>query len=124
MQPKMRVVASALTATMAAVWMTGCSNTTEANADYAEICQDPKTNKRLNDSDCQGSNGRSRGHWSYIPIAAGSRVIPKIGESVPGDATSVRPAGSTSTRVSSKGGSYAKSGTGHGGFGGKAGGGS
>lgn len=141
MERTQKVVVSAITATMAAMWLTGCSpSVDEAGADYAEICQDA-TGKRVDDDQCRltaspmpSSSGHGRGvyagshgyvgpHWVYMPISSGGRV-PAVGEHISSEARSSRPAGSTSTRVARGGGSYSKGGSSHGGFGGKSGGGS
>ncbi len=101
--------------------LTGCGEGAGVNSDYAKICRDNSTQKRLPDDDCNNHGGHAG--WYYLPLS-GSRAtkVPAVGKSVSGG-TDTLPAGkSAKSGFSSKGSSVSKGGFGgsgeHGGFGG------
>lgn len=108
-------VATAITATMAVTWMTGCgAPQNEADADYAQVCVDPETNQRVDDDRCDDDTHHSSAApiWWYMPISSGSYGrMPAVGESVPNTALKSKPATGKTTTISKAGGSYAKAGS-------------
>lgn len=120
-----RVVTSAITATMAAAWMTGltgCSMINDTDADYVSVCKDPATGKRIEDDKCpRDRNAHYAGtgpHWVYMPIGSGGASAPRVGDSVPSGYSATKPATGKVTTAGRSGGSFAKGGgTSHGGVG-------
>lgn len=101
--------------------LTGCGQGSGVKEDYAKICRDNSTAKRLPDDDCNNHGGHAG--WYYIPISSSrSTRIPAVGDDVSGGRSSL-PSGSTAkSGISSKGTSVSKGGFGgsgeRGGFGG------
>ncbi len=119
-----RAISLGITALMA-VTLTGCSaSTTEVDADYAKVCRDQNTQQRVEDSECSSSGSRTSGShfgWYYLALNGG-KSVPRVGSTLSGG-TATLPSGSKAQTVSSKGGTYGKSGTvSRGGFGSKGGG--
>jgi hypothetical protein len=109
-------VVAALAATL-----TGCGEGSGVNPDYAQICRDNSTAKRLPDGDCNNHAGGAG--WYFLPLAnRGNTAVPAVGQKTSGGVSSL-PAGKTgATGVSSKGGAVSRGGFGgsgsEGGFGG------
>ncbi len=101
--------------------LTGCGEGSGVDADYAKICRDNATQKRLPDDDCNNHGGTAG--WYYLPVSSNrSTTVPAVGEKVSGGTSSL-PSGKTAkSGISSRGSSVSKGGFGgsgeHGGFGG------
>ncbi|AOX67880.1 tRNA-dihydrouridine synthase [Curtobacterium sp. MCBA15_013] len=115
-----RVVSIGVVAALAAS-LTGCGEGSGVDSDYAKICRDNSTQKRLPDDDCNNHGGHAG--WYYLPLS-GSRAtkVPAVGDAVSGGTASL-PSGKTAeSGISSRGSSVTKGGFGgsgeHGGFGG------
>ncbi|MDM7886703.1 MULTISPECIES: tRNA-dihydrouridine synthase [Curtobacterium] len=115
-----RAVSIGVVAALAAS-LTGCGQGAGVNADYAKICRDNSTQKRLPDDDCNNHGGHAG--WYYLPVSSSrSTRVPAVGERASGGTTSL-PSGKTAkSGLSSRGSSVSKGGFGgsgeHGGFGG------
>jgi len=83
-------VVAALAATL-----TGCGQGTNVSDDYAQICRDNATEKRLPDDDCNNHGGSA--HWYYLPLGSSGRAVPAVGQPVAGGADSL-PSGKTAAR--------------------------
>ncbi|MBT2502316.1 tRNA-dihydrouridine synthase [Curtobacterium sp. ISL-83] len=115
-----RVVSIGVVAALAAS-LTGCGEGAGVGADYAKICRDNSTQKRLPDNDCNNHGGHAG--WYYLHVGGNrSTKIPAVGRTVSGGVTTL-PSGKTAkSGISSRGSSVSKGGFGgsgeHGGFGG------
>jgi len=115
-----RAVSIGVVAALAAS-LTGCGQGSGVNADYAKICRDNSTQKRLPDDDCNNHGGHAG--WYYLPVSSSrSTRVPAVGAQASGGTTSL-PSGKTAeSGLSSRGSSVSKGGFGgsgeHGGFGG------
>ncbi|MBO9047431.1 tRNA-dihydrouridine synthase [Curtobacterium flaccumfaciens pv. flaccumfaciens] len=115
-----RVVSIGVVAALAAS-LTGCGEGAGVDSDFAKICRDNATEKRLPDDDCNNHGGHAG--WYFLPLFADRATrVPGVGDAVSGG-TSALPAGKTAKAgVSSRGSSVTKGGFGgaggHGGFGG------
>lgn len=100
-------VAIGVTAVLAAA-MTGCSAVdtgTDVKSDYAQVCKDSSTNKRLPDDQCNERSSPSAA-WYFLPMYHGANShVPAVGQPLAGGETS-KPAGATSKPVSDKGGTF------------------
>ena len=118
-------LALGVTSILASALLTGCSpNGDVIDADYAKVCRDNQSNQRVEDTNCNSSNGRAGGHygWYFLPMGSSgsttNRSIPGVGQPLSGGTDSI-PSGATSkSGVSSKGSSSVS----RGGFGGSVGG--
>lgn len=118
-----------------AAGLTGCDASAlgaDVGKDYAQVCVDKATQKRLEDQKCKEDGGGSHAHgWTYIPLYRGAASqVPPVGSALtqkgalttlPKDrsATTVPSAGGDFRSVKSANGKY---GTVRGGFGYKGGG--
>ncbi|QSB24670.1 tRNA-dihydrouridine synthase [Curtobacterium sp. 24E2] len=115
-----RVVSIGVVAALAAS-LTGCGEGAGVDSDYAKICRDNSTQKRLPDDDCNNHGGHAG--WYYLPIGSNRATkVPAVGDTASGG-TSTLPSGkSAKSGISSRGSSVTKGGFGgsgeHGGFGG------
>lgn len=94
--------------------LSGCSS----SPDYAGVCVDKSTNKRVSDRDCNGS-GTSGGAHGWYYVRSGTKA-PAVGSSASGGSFS-EPSGTFAKGgVSAKGGTIARGGFGggHSSFGG------
>jgi hypothetical protein len=100
--------------------LTGCGEGSGVKADYAKICRDNSTQKRLPDDDCNNHGGAAG--WYYFPVRASGTRVPAVGKTATGGVTSLPAGKSAESGVSSKGGSVSRGGFGgsgeKGGFGG------
>lgn len=92
------------------------SSISNSEKEYAEICYDPASGQRLENDQCEESNGSSGGSGvsssrgsTYWISYSNSAKLPKVGEQVSGG-SSTRPSDGTIFRnLSSEGGSFADS---------------
>lgn len=119
-------VALGVTALLASAVLTGCSPSGDViDADYAKVCQEKTTEKRVEDDKCS-EEGRSSGHagWYFFPMGGSgsttSHSIPAVGSKLSGGTTSIPSNASSKSGVSSKGSTSVS----RGGFGGSVKGGS
>lgn len=104
-----RTVTVGVVAALAAT-LTGCGQGTNVSDDYAQICRDNSTEKRLPDDDCNNHGGSA--HWYYLPLGSSSRTIPAVGQPATGGSDSL-PSGKTAARgISSDGDSVSRGGFG------------
>ncbi|OZD30941.1 tRNA-dihydrouridine synthase [Rhodococcus sp. 06-1477-1B] len=104
-----RTVTVGVVAALAAT-LTGCGQGTNVSDDYAQICRDNSTEKRLPDDDCNNHGGSA--HWYYLPLGSSSRTVPAVGQPATGGADSL-PSGKTAARgISSDGASVSRGGFG------------
>ena len=116
------LIALGLSGLLASVLLTGCSPDGEVvDADYAQVCQDRKTESRVDDDKCS-DQGRSSGAygWYFFNINSGSsKNVTAVGSRLTGGSTTAPSSGSVKSGVAPKGGTVSR-----GGFGGSAKGGS
>ncbi|BFM23412.1 hypothetical protein QE430_002196 [Microbacterium testaceum] len=104
-----RTVTVGVVAALAAS-LTGCGQGSNVSEDYAQICRDNSTEKRLPDDDCNNHGGSA--HWYYLPIGSSSRTVPAVGQPTTGGVDSL-PSGKTAARgISSEGASVSRGGFG------------
>ncbi|MCC3292377.1 tRNA-dihydrouridine synthase [Arthrobacter sp. zg-Y1110] len=119
-----------VTALLASAVLTGCSPSGDViDADYAKVCQEKTTEKRVEDDKCS-EEGRSSGYagWYFFPMGSSSsgksHSIPAVGSKLTGGSTSIPDKATSKSGVSDKGsskvtrggfGGGAKGGGGHGG---------
>ncbi|WP_279366968.1 tRNA-dihydrouridine synthase [Microbacterium testaceum] len=104
-----RTVTVGVVAALAAT-LTGCGQGTNVSDDYAQICRDNSTQKRLPDDDCNNHGGSA--HWYYLPLGSSSRTVPAVGQPATGGSDSL-PSGKTAARgISSDGDSVSRGGFG------------
>jgi len=104
-----RTVTVGVVAALAAT-LTGCGQGTNVSDDYAQICRDNSTEKRLPDDDCNNHGGSA--HWYYLPLGSGSRTVPAVGQPATGGSDNL-PSGKTAARgISSDGDSVSRGGFG------------
>jgi len=104
-----RTVTVGVVAALAAT-LTGCGQGTNVSDDYAQICRDNSTEKRLPDDDCNNHGGSA--HWYYLPLGSSSRSVPAVGQPATGGSDSL-PSGKTAARgISSDGDSVSRGGFG------------
>ncbi|KQM37045.1 MULTISPECIES: hypothetical protein [unclassified Microbacterium] len=104
-----RTVTVGVVAALAAT-LTGCGQGTNVSDDYAQICRDNATEKRLPDDDCNNHGGSA--HWYYLPLGSSSRTVPAVGQPATGGSDSL-PSGKTAARgISSDGDSVSRGGFG------------
>lgn len=104
-----RTVTVGVVAALAAT-LTGCGQGTNVSDDYAQICRDNSTEKRLPDDDCNNHGGNA--HWYYLPLGSSSRTVPAVGQPATGGSDSI-PSGKTAARgISSDGDSVSRGGFG------------
>lgn len=104
-----RTVTVGVVAALAAT-LTGCGQGTNVSDDYAQICRDNSTEKRLPDDDCNNHGGSA--HWYYLPLGSSSRTVPAVGQQATGGSDSL-PSGKTAARgISSDGDSVSRGGFG------------
>ncbi|MDQ1113796.1 hypothetical protein QE418_003244 [Microbacterium testaceum] len=104
-----RTVTVGVVAALAAT-LTGCGQGTNVSDDYAQICRDNSTEKRLPDDDCNNHGGSA--HWYYLPLGSSSRTVPAVGQPATGGSDSI-PSGKTAARgISSDGDSVSRGGFG------------
>ena len=114
------VVSIGVVAALAAS-LTGCGQGSGVKEDYAQICRDNSTQKRLPDDDCNNHGGHAG--WYYFPLLArGATRVPAVGAKATGGVDAL-PSGKTAkSGLSSRGGAVSKGGFGgsgsKGGFGG------
>lgn len=114
------VVSIGVVAALAAS-LTGCGEGAGVKEDYAQICRDNTTQKRLPDGDCNNHGGHAG--WYYFPLSGRtSTKVPAVGDQATGGVATL-PSGKTAkSGLSSRGGSVSKGGFGgsgsKGGFGG------
>ncbi|KIA72685.1 hypothetical protein ANMWB30_24530 [Arthrobacter sp. MWB30] len=106
--------------------LTGCTPDGDViDADYAQLCQDTKTQERVDDSKCS-DEGRSGGYygWYFLPMGSSgsttARSIPAVGSKLTDGVTSIPEGASSKAGAPAKGSSAVS----RGGFGGSAKGGS
>jgi hypothetical protein len=119
-------VALGVSALLASAVLTGCTPDGEViDADYAQLCQDTKTQDRVEDSKCsdQGRDSTYYG-WYFLPLGTvGSNTthsIPAVGTKLSGGVTTIPQGATSKTGAPVKGTSSVS----RGGFGGSAKGGS
>ncbi|WP_295845347.1 tRNA-dihydrouridine synthase [uncultured Microbacterium sp.] len=104
-----RTVTVGVVAALAAT-LTGCGQGTNVSDDYAQICRDNSTEKRLPDDDCNNHGGSA--HWYYLPLGSSGRTVPAVGQPATGGSDSL-PSGKTAARgISSDGDSVSRGGFG------------
>jgi len=104
-----RTVTVGVVAALAAT-LTGCGQGTNVSDDYAQICRDNATEKRLPDDDCNNHGGSA--HWYYLPLGSSGRTVPAVGQPATGGSDSL-PSGKTAARgISSDGDSVSRGGFG------------
>lgn len=104
-----RTVTVGVVAALAAS-LTGCGQGSNVSEDYAQICRDNATEKRLPDDDCN-NHGGSAG-WYYYALGSNSRTVPAVGQTATGG-TDTLPSGKTAARgISSDGASVSRGGFG------------
>lgn len=115
-----------VTALLASAVLTGCTPSGDViDADYAKVCQEKKTEKRVEDDKCS-EEGRSSGStgWYFFPMGSSSsgktHSVPAVGSKLSGGTTSIPDKATSKSGVSDKGSSKVT----RGGFGGGAKGGS
>lgn len=98
-----------VTALLASAVLTGCSPSGDViDADYAKVCQDKTSEKRVEDDKCS-EEGRSSGHagWYFFPMGTSgstkSHSIPAVGSKLTGGKTSIPSNASSKSGVDSKG---------------------
>lgn len=95
--------------------ITGCTPSGETiDADYAQVCQDKKTEQRVEDNHCS-EEGRAGGYysWYFYQTQGGSTsTVPGIGTKLSGGTTSLPAGKSAKSGVSSKGGTVVRGGFG------------
>lgn len=98
-----------VTALLASAVLTGCSPSGDViDADYAKVCQDKKTEKRVEDDKCS-EEGRSSGYagWYFFPMGTSSSTkshsIPSVGSKLSGGTVSIPEKASAKAGVSDKG---------------------
>lgn len=125
-QRQSSTVALGVSALLASAVLTGCTpDGNVIDADYAQLCQDKKTQERVDDSKCsEAGRGGSYYGWYFLPMGAAdsgsTRSIPAVGSKLSGGATTI-PQGATAKTGAPVKGSGTVS---RGGFGGSAKGGS
>lgn len=104
-----RSVSVGVVAALAAT-LTGCGQGTNVSEDYAQICQDNATEKRLPDDDCNNHGGGA--HWYFLPLGSGGRTVPAVGQPVAGGVDTL-PGGKTAAKgISGDGASVSRGGFG------------
>ena len=115
-------MALGLSGLLASVLLTGCSpDGNVVDADYAQVCQDRKSQSRVEDDKCS-DQGRSSGAygWYFFNMNSGSsNTVPPVGSRLTGGTTTAPASGTVKSGIASKGGTVSR-----GGFGGSAKGGS
>lgn len=76
-------IALGTTTVLAAGFLAGCSS--HRGEEYAGICRDPQTGKRLPDSECS-TTGHHHGAWVFYRMGA---RVPSVGSSMSGYATTI-----------------------------------
>ncbi|KTS14033.1 hypothetical protein [Microbacterium testaceum] len=90
--------------------LTGCGQGTNVSEDYAQICRDNATEKRLPDDDCNNHGGSA--HWYYLPLGSSGRNVPAVGQPATGG-TDALPSGKTAAKgISGDGASVSRGGFG------------
>lgn len=84
-----------------------------SSKEYAEICYDPGTGQRLENSECEdgsgsGSSGGGTGRSYWVPYSSSS-TLPKVGEKVAGGSESRPSDGTIFRNLPSQGGGFAES---------------
>ena len=107
---------------LASALLTGCGpDGTAIDADYAQVCEDRKTNQRVEDDKCSEA-GRSSGHYGWYFYGMGSsgsttrQTLPTVGAPLTGGVTSIPQGATSKTGVPTKGSTTVA----RGGFGGSA----
>ena len=104
-----RTVTVGVVAALAAT-LTGCGQGMNVSDDYAQICRDNSTEKRLPDDDCNNHGGSA--HWYYLPLGSSGRTVPAVGQPATGGSDSP-PSRKTAARgISSDGDSVSRGGFG------------
>lgn len=104
-----RTVTVGVVAALAAT-LTGCGQGANVSEDYAQICRDNATEKRLPDDDCN-NHGGSAG-WYYYALGSSNRTVPAVGQTATGG-TDTLPSGKTAARgISGDGASVSRGGFG------------
>jgi hypothetical protein len=102
------VVLGALATLVAATLVSGCQD--NEDPDYAQVCLDERTRKRIEDERCDDSTtGGTR--WFYVPRGT---VVPPVGDDVDTSRGSFTRPSSGSVHTVSRGGFGGRSGTGGG----------
>ena len=115
-------MALGLSGLLASVLLTGCTPSGDVvDADYAQVCEDRKTNSRVEDDKCS-DQGRTSGAygWYFFNMNSGAtNNVPPVGSRLTGGSATAPSSGSVKSGIPSKGGTVSR-----GGFGGSAKGGS
>lgn len=107
------VVGLGVTALLAGT-ITAVVASSEAEADYAQVCFDDQTGERVEDTNCGSSEGRGSAIYAWYFYSRGASV-PAVGQyrsSYPSYTTSVPPGAKTSAGYSTKGGTVSRGGFG------------
>ena len=110
---------------LASALLTGCTPDGDViDADYAQVCQDRKSESRVEDSMCSDS-GRSSGAygWYFFNMNSGTAsTVPPVGSKLTGGSTTAPTTGTVKSGVASKGGTVSRGGFGTSAKGGSSGG--
>jgi hypothetical protein len=109
---KTGALALGVTGLLASAMVTGCTPSGDViDADYAKVCQDRKTEQRVEDSNCS-NQGRSGGYYGWYFYSTNGHTVPAVGSKLTGGSTTAPKSGSVKSGVSSKGGTVSRGGFG------------
>jgi uncharacterized protein YgiB involved in biofilm formation len=109
---KSRSLSLGVAGLLASAMMTGCAPSGEViDADYAQVCQDKKTETRVEDNHCS-EEGRSGGYYGWYFYQSGANSIPAVGTKLTGGSATVPAAGKSVKSAPSKGGTVSRGGFG------------
>ena len=97
---------------LASAMITGCTPSGEViDSDWAQVCQDKKTELRVDDNHCS-EDGRAGGYYGWYFYQSGGGSIPSVGNKLSGGTTTAPSSGTVKSGVPSKGGTVARGGFG------------
>lgn len=109
---KTKSLALGVSGLLASAMITGCTPSGEViDADYAQVCQDKKTEIRVEDNHCS-EEGRSGGYYGWYFYQSGGGTVPSVGTKLSGGSTTAPSSGSVKSGVPSKGGTVVRGGFG------------